>query len=133
MFPSILAFVTGLLGFRRAFKFFAAVTIGIMVKETQIKGFAYAVNALSATAAYCLADWHKAYDLQLTVPLLVGAILHCRVSEACPDVSIQNYADVSGSLPPRRLTAESVPCAGTARSFGHIGGAEYDYDCAAGL
>lgn len=95
MFPSALAFATALFGFDKAFKFFSALTIGIMVKETQIKGFAYALNALSATGAYCLADWHPIYEIQMTVPLLVGAILHCRVSEACPDASIQNYAEAS--------------------------------------
>lgn len=77
--PALLAFGCAIFGFSKAFRFFAAVTVGLLVKEAQLKAFAHAINVLAATGAYCLADWHRTYEIQMVVPLIVGAYLHCRV------------------------------------------------------
>jgi hypothetical protein len=77
--PAVISFGCAVVGLSKAFRFFVAVTIALLVKEAQLKGFAHAINLLAAAGAYCLADWHPTYEIQMVVPLIVGAYLHCRV------------------------------------------------------
>ena len=50
------------------------------------------MNAVACVGAFALADWKPALEVQLALPLVHGALLMCRVSEACPDTSIVSYA-----------------------------------------
>jgi len=118
--PAVLAFGTAVLVFDSVFKACAAVVVGLLVKESQLKGFSHAINALGATGAYCLADWHPAYEMQLMVPLVVGALLHCRVRYSAPAlVSVACAArftrDALTTIPQRGLPRLLHPrlCRGT--------------------
>lgn len=80
------------------------------VKNTQLTGFPYTINALASVStlcakkrfqlylqslkvgAFCVASSGNVYEIQVVVPIIVGALLHCNVSEACPDPSITEYA-----------------------------------------
>jgi len=42
--------------------------------------------------AFCVASSKKVSEIQVVVPIVVGALLHCNVSKACPDPSIEEYA-----------------------------------------